>query len=303
MISSIDRSRVCNFCTMDRGVDWAAQDVAQLRQWFEEGRKPMRPDWSLESIKTKLKQMRGGAPDKSCLLKRRRTSEVLAEIETAVTETPRQTLSVLRRHSSLDMSRSTLWSALHQDLQARCFKPVVAGRQRPITHQPSHQDVFEGARNPALHAASVLARLEPTRFSPLARVGNGAWRPSIHVTKFFLWVLEPASALKAPAWTSAQATDCDLESRLRKSKSVWCLSPKKHPVCPPGIRSLSEARLLENTQTLDGMHHDKKKHYKRSTSCRPRSVIRIHEFPGRKNRNRTSQVTLRLKQSWAFMYA
>ena len=27
----------------------------------------------------------------------------------AVTETPRQTLGVLRRHSSLDMSRSTLW--------------------------------------------------------------------------------------------------------------------------------------------------------------------------------------------------
>ena len=39
------------------------------------------------------------------LLKRRRTSEGLAEIETAVTETPRQTLSVLRRNYSLNMSR------------------------------------------------------------------------------------------------------------------------------------------------------------------------------------------------------
>ena len=52
---------------MGRGVDWAVQDVAQLRQWLEEGRKPremraMRPDWSLESIKTKLKQLRRGAP-------------------------------------------------------------------------------------------------------------------------------------------------------------------------------------------------------------------------------------------------
>ena len=33
-----------------------------------------------------------------------------------------------------------------------------------------------------------------------------------------------ARALKAPAWTSAQATDCDLQSRSRKSISVWGLS-------------------------------------------------------------------------------
>ena len=114
---------------MGRGADWAVQDVAQLRQWLDEGRKPremraMRPDWSLESIKTKLKQLRRGAPDESRPLKRRRRSEVLAEIEAAVTETPRQTLSVLRRHSSLDMSRSTLWRALSRGspsavLQAR----------------------------------------------------------------------------------------------------------------------------------------------------------------------------------------
>ena len=96
---------------MGRGVDWAAQDVAQLRQRPDLGRKPsemraMRPDWSMESIKTKIKKLRRGAPDKSRPLKRRRTTEVLTEIEVAVTETPRQTLSVLRRHSSLDMSRS-----------------------------------------------------------------------------------------------------------------------------------------------------------------------------------------------------
>ena len=45
---------------MGGGIDWAVQLVAQLRQWLDEGRKPremraMRPDWSLESIKTKLK--------------------------------------------------------------------------------------------------------------------------------------------------------------------------------------------------------------------------------------------------------
>ena len=118
---------------MGRGVDWAVQDVVQVRQWLEEGRKPRemratQPDWSLESIKTKLKHLRRGAPDESRPLKRRRTSEVLAEIETAVTETPRQTLSLLRRRSSLDMSRSTLWRALQQDLQARCFKPFRAPR-------------------------------------------------------------------------------------------------------------------------------------------------------------------------------
>ena len=72
-----------------------------------------------------IKQLRRGAPDQSRLVQRRRTSEVLAEIETTVIETSRQTLSVLRRHSSLDTSRSTLWRALHEDLQVRCFKPVT----------------------------------------------------------------------------------------------------------------------------------------------------------------------------------
>ena len=52
---------------------------------------------------------------------------------------------------------------------------------------------------------------------------------SLTVEQVFLWVLEPASALKALAWTSAQATDCDLQSRFRKSISVWCLSPSVSP--------------------------------------------------------------------------
>ena len=88
----------------------------------------LRPDWSLENIKAKIKHLRRDASDERRPLKRRRASEVLAEIEKAVTETPRQTLSVLRRHSSQDMSRSTLWQALHEDLRARCFKPVRAPR-------------------------------------------------------------------------------------------------------------------------------------------------------------------------------
>ena len=115
---------------MGRCVDWAVQDVAQLRQWLEEDRKPremraVRADWSLESITTKIKQLRRGAPDQL---------RPLAEIETAVTETSRQTLSVLRRHISLDMSRSTLWLALHEDLRARCFKPVRAPRLTAENH-------------------------------------------------------------------------------------------------------------------------------------------------------------------------
>ena len=42
--------------------------IFQLRQWLVDGRKPremraLRPDWSVESIKTKIKQLRRGAPD------------------------------------------------------------------------------------------------------------------------------------------------------------------------------------------------------------------------------------------------
>ena len=48
----------------------------------------------------------------------------------------------------------------------RLVELVVAGRQRSITHQPAHQGVFEGARNPAPHVASMFARPHPTRFSP-----------------------------------------------------------------------------------------------------------------------------------------
>ena len=73
---------------MGRGVHWAVQDVAQLRHWLEEDRKQremqaMRPDKSLESIKTKIKQLRRGASDESRPLKRQRTSGVLAGIEQA----------------------------------------------------------------------------------------------------------------------------------------------------------------------------------------------------------------------------
>ena len=68
----------------------------------------MRRDWSLDSIKTKLKQLCRGAQDESRPLMWQWTSEDLAEIEVAVTETPRQTLSVLRWHSSLDVSPSAL---------------------------------------------------------------------------------------------------------------------------------------------------------------------------------------------------
>ena len=59
---------------MGCGVVWAVQDVPQPRQWFE-GRKPlemraMRPDWSLESIRTKIMQLRRGAPDQPRPLQR-----------------------------------------------------------------------------------------------------------------------------------------------------------------------------------------------------------------------------------------
>ena len=55
---------------MRRGIGWAVEDVAQLRQRLEEGRRArairaMRPDWPMDSIKTKLKQLRRGATDES----------------------------------------------------------------------------------------------------------------------------------------------------------------------------------------------------------------------------------------------
>ena len=56
---------------------------------------------------------------------------------------------------------------------------------------------------------------------------------SLTVGPVFFWVLKPASALNAPAWTSAQATDCDLKSRSCKTKSVWGLSvPSPSPSLP-----------------------------------------------------------------------
>ena len=54
---------------------------------------------------------------------------------------------------------------LHGTPWHRHVELVVAGRQRPITHQPAHQGILGGARHPAPHVASMLARLEPTRFS------------------------------------------------------------------------------------------------------------------------------------------
>ena len=67
----------------------------------------LRPDWSLESIKTKLKQLRRGAPDESRPLKRRRTSEVVAEIEIgrdrdAVADSQRAPSAQLTGHVALN---------------------------------------------------------------------------------------------------------------------------------------------------------------------------------------------------------
>ena len=173
---------------MGRSVDWAVQDVAQLRQWLEGGRQPremraMRPDWSLESIKSKLKQLRRGAPDKSRPMKRRRTSEFLAETEVAVNETPRQTLSMLRRHSSLDMSRSTLWRALHEDLQARCFKPVRTRKLTAATRLARLnfcRDVLQrvGTQNEVLEALDKTLQREdraPLHWRPAQPDWRGLW--------------------------------------------------------------------------------------------------------------------------------
>ena len=76
------------------------EDVAELRQWVKGGRNPreisaMRPDcW--EQVKTKLKRRVAVRQTNHV-----RTTEVLARIEAAANETPRQTLSVLHRRGSL----------------------------------------------------------------------------------------------------------------------------------------------------------------------------------------------------------
>ena len=81
--------------------------------------------WPLESIKTKLKQLRCGAPNESRPLKRRRTTAVWAEIEAAVNETPAGSehapSAQLTGHVALDVV-----AVLHDDLQTRRFKPLRA---------------------------------------------------------------------------------------------------------------------------------------------------------------------------------
>ena len=138
---------------MGRVIDKAVEDVCQR---LHEGRKPrdvraMRPGWFLASIKTKMKQLR--EPDQSRSLNRQRTSEVSAEKETAVKEASHQS-------SSLALSRSTLWRALHDDLQARCFKTVRAPRTIELLQlrAAAHGRVF-GLWQTAIEASEPDARV------------------------------------------------------------------------------------------------------------------------------------------------
>ena len=131
-------------------------------------------------------------------------TEVLAEIETAVTETPRQTLSVLRRHSSLDMSRSTLWQALHEDASSspssNCamivrtvsdLDPVAA--EKAWVHSQM-LDVRARQRRP-FRAPPAMDQLTCTRlFLVLVRPLLKHGPKSLTVGLFFLWV----PSLQAP---------------------------------------------------------------------------------------------------------
>ena len=85
---------------------------------------------------------------------------------------------------------------------------------------------------------------------------------------------KPAGALKAPAWTSAQATGCDLESGSRKSisvlgsMSVFCLSVSPLFFLPSLLsvslslspsetrywRKGSDARVLQHVHALAQRH-------------------------------------------------
>ena len=77
-----------------------------------------------------------------------RCARGITSTEAAVNETPRQSLSVLRRQSSVEMSRSTLWRALRDDLQARCFKPDRAPRltaENPLARLNFCLDVLQAS--------------------------------------------------------------------------------------------------------------------------------------------------------------
>ena len=117
---------------MGRADDGAAQDVAQLRQWLDEGRKPTRDACIAARLVAGEHQDEDQAAASCC-------SRPIPSAEAAANDGSvgrdrsgrdgdAAADSELRRHSSLDMSRSTMWRALHEDLQARCFKPVRAPR-------------------------------------------------------------------------------------------------------------------------------------------------------------------------------
>ena len=132
---------LATFAPMARGVDWAAQDVAQLLQWLDEGRKPremraLRPDWSLESIKTKIKHLRRGSQDESRPLKRRRTSEVLVEIEVAVTaDSERAPSAKFAGNVALDVVARLTRRSPSAVLQARPHRFPAVLHRKGCAHQ------------------------------------------------------------------------------------------------------------------------------------------------------------------------
>ena len=115
---------ICHFCIMGRGIDWALEDVAQLRDWLHESCRPcemhaQRPDWSLECITSKLKQVRRVASDQSRPVQRRRTCEVVAEIGTAVNE--QQSAKLLECRAQ--RCRGRFMTISKRDASSPCVRP------------------------------------------------------------------------------------------------------------------------------------------------------------------------------------
>ena len=146
----------------------------------------LRPDRS--SIKMKPKQLRRGAPDQSRPLERRRTSEVLAEVETAVTETPRQTLSVLRRHNSLDMSRAVLQARPCATIDSMPMVPEDSNPAICVKIRSQARVRFEVPAARPLRVTNLELRVDPiaataSQNTPVEQVHH---RGSVFQTRFVL---------------------------------------------------------------------------------------------------------------------
>ena len=114
------------------------------------------------------------------------------------------------------------WRALAQTRRAG------GGRKTTPHHTPASRTkaFFEGARHPAPHMASMLARPQPTRFSHVASVGNGTGRAPVPVSDSNC---APWSCAHCPVSTQKPLNRC---APVGSSADVWrACAPKAAISC------------------------------------------------------------------------